>query len=168
MRNNRYTKLFTLALCVVIGSIEIKAQSAVLATGGDATGNGGSVAYSVGQAAYTYMSGEEGSVNLGVQQPHFVIKVDTDEPGDKISAAVFPNPANDAVALTIDQQIIDDITKKDLSFSLYDMDGTLIMQQDIVAPLTNVSLENLPDAVYVLRITSNHEEVKAFKIIKTN
>jgi hypothetical protein len=38
--------------------------------GGEATGSGGSVSYSVGQVVYTTNTGINGSVAQGVQQPY--------------------------------------------------------------------------------------------------
>ena len=44
------------------------AQDAIPATGGDATGSGGSASYTVGQIGYTTNTGTNGSVAEGVQQ----------------------------------------------------------------------------------------------------
>ena len=54
----------TVLLLLSIGALQ--AQEAVLSAGGNATGNGGSVSYSIGQVAYT-ASGTNGTVTQGVQ-----------------------------------------------------------------------------------------------------
>ena len=47
----------------------VQAQKVVLPSGGNATGSGGSVSYSIGQIAYSYQTGPSGSINQGVLQP---------------------------------------------------------------------------------------------------
>ena len=47
-----------------------QAQQATTATGGNASGSGGTVAYSVGQIFYTTNTGTTGSEAQGVQQPY--------------------------------------------------------------------------------------------------
>lgn len=168
MRTIPYSGI-TIPLLFAIFSISgMQSQSAVLSAGGDATGSGGSVAFSVGQVAYTHIDGEAGSVSLGVQQPHFVIMVDTDDPELKISVSAYPNPANDFVTLNLNLHNVDNGNYEKLSFRLYTVDGTQLLQQEIVSNVTKVSLENLPSATYVLRIVRNNTEVKTFKIFKSN
>ena len=65
MKNNKVI-LFLLLLGF---GLTAQAQQATTATGGDATGSGGSAAYSVGQIVYTTHTGTTGSVAQGVQQP---------------------------------------------------------------------------------------------------
>ncbi len=57
---------------LLLFSAGLHAQQATTAAGGDATGPGGSVAYSVGQVVYTTNSGTGGSVAEGVQQSYSV------------------------------------------------------------------------------------------------
>lgn len=45
------------------------AQQGNVAAGGDATGTGGSMSYSIGQVDYLMYSSEQGSLSLGLQQP---------------------------------------------------------------------------------------------------
>ena len=53
-----------------IGFNQVYAQQATTASGGDASGSGGSVAHSVGQTVYTTNTGSNGSVAQGVEQPY--------------------------------------------------------------------------------------------------
>ena len=54
-----------------LGLTGLQAQEAVLASGGDTSGSGGSISYSVGQVVYTTNTGTSGySVAEGVQQPY--------------------------------------------------------------------------------------------------
>ncbi len=55
-------------LCYPVYSIS--AQEVISASGGNATGSGGSVSYSVGQLFFMTHTGADGSVAEGVQQPY--------------------------------------------------------------------------------------------------
>ena len=72
----RYRKLkLSAALLLGFGLTGLQAQTSVNAIGGDATGSGGSVSYSVGQVVYTTNKGTNGSVVEGVQQPYEILVV---------------------------------------------------------------------------------------------
>ncbi len=164
---NRHKPLLTTAFFVTAGLAGIYAQNAVLTSGGDASGTGGTVAYSIGQIAYTSIDGEDGSMSLGVQQPNLVIMVGTEEPEITLSASIYPNPVNTSVNLTLDEpnQMSG---AESLSFGLYDINGKLLLQKDIVTTVTVIPMGNLTNALYILRVTNNNAEIKTFKIFKTN
>ena len=63
-------KKLTALLLLGIGFNQGYAQQATTASGGDASGSGGSVAHSVGQTVYTTNTGSNGSVAQGVEQPY--------------------------------------------------------------------------------------------------
>ena len=97
--HNRRTRCAIGLFVLLLGSMGIHAQSAVSASGGNATGSGGSVAYTIGQVTYTNFSGESGSISLGVQQPNLILTVGTQELDITLSASVFPNPASTSASL---------------------------------------------------------------------
>jgi hypothetical protein len=55
-----------IAFCIFRFGPAIRAQNAIPASGGNATGSGGSVSYTFGQVVYTTKSGTGGSVAQGV------------------------------------------------------------------------------------------------------
>jgi hypothetical protein len=70
-----------LFLCTV--PIAMYAQDTTPASGGNATGTGGSVSYTIGQIVYTTNSGTNGSLSQGVQQPYEISLVTgIEEPSD--------------------------------------------------------------------------------------
>ena len=143
------------------------AQNAVLSAGGDATGTGGSLAYSVGQPSYTNYDGESGSMNLGVQQPYIVIMVGTEEPDIRLTTTIYPNPVTTSVNLQMDKNNpVLDLT--DYSFNLYNVNGKMILHQEITATSTAIPMENLGDGIYLLSVIHKNSEIKTFKIFKTN
>ena len=145
----------------------LMAQSAVGATGGNATGNGGSASYTIGQVAYTNFSAEGGSVSLGVQQPNLFLTVGTGDLDITLSASVFPNPASSSTSLKLEGQNASTV-EDGLAYSLYDLNGKLILQQSIQSTLTSIPMDKLTEGVYVLQVTRKNIEIKSFKVFKTN
>ncbi|MGB4204111.1 MAG: T9SS type A sorting domain-containing protein [Bacteroidales bacterium] len=67
-------KKYLILLCFLIFSaIAIVAQQGIVAAGGDATGAGGSMSYSIGQIDYLAYTSAQGSINPGVQQTWFIV-----------------------------------------------------------------------------------------------
>jgi len=142
-------------------------QEAILSSGSDASGTGGNVAYSVGQAAYAHFSSQEGQVSLGVQQPYLVIVVGNDDPVSTISVVMYPNPVKTFGVLELSGQKVA-MHPNTCSCQLYDIFGRLLLQQDIVDHTTHVPMEQFENAVYFLKVICQNAEIKTFKVIKTN
>ena len=97
--------LLTIPLFFGSGLLNLIGQTTVGAAGGDTSGPGGTVGYSVGQVAYTNFAGESGSINLGVQQPYDIIMVSNTEPEIDLKATIFPNPTVAFVQLTLNETV---------------------------------------------------------------
>ncbi len=144
----------------------IKAQNELLTTGGDISGSGGSVAFSIGQTVYTNYEGAGGQTSLGVQQPYVIVTA-TNEPGKLFSANIYPNPANSSIQLKLEKNI-PAANLENLSYSLYDINGRLVLSDEIINEITSIPIGNLGNALYLLRITRDNSEILSFKIFKTN
>ncbi len=138
------------------------AQKNTVATGGEATGSGGTVSYSVGQIDYEQISGSSGTVTLGVQQPFeiFVLGVN-DHPNIQIEMAVFPNPTRSNLTLRLGG-----LPNEGMHLILYDLMGRSIYKDRILSDETQIPMESLATSAYILRIVENNTLLKTFKIIK--
>ena len=146
-----------------LGLTGLQAQTSVNATGGNASGIGGSASYSVGQLAYTTNTGTNGSVSEGVQQP-FEISVVTgieEAKGINLSVTAYPNPTTDYLTLSIA-----DFDASKLSYQLYDMNGKLLQNEKITGNQTSIVMSNLVPATYFVKVIQGNKEFKTFKIIK--
>lgn len=161
MRHKRLK--FSAVLLLVFGLTGLQAQESVNATGGIATGSGGSSSYSVGQIVYTTSTGSNGSVAQGVQQPFeiSVITVIEETKEINLSTSAYPNPTTDLLSLSVDN-----LEVSNLSYQLYDIDGKLLQSKKITDSQTNIVMSNLVPATYFLKVIQNKKEVKTFKIIK--
>ena len=139
-----------------------QAQQSSNSAGGDATGNGGSVAYSVGQIVYTTHTGSTGSVAQGVQQAYVISSVGINETELNSSLSLFPNPIVDNLTLQIS-----DFNKEKLSYLLFDTEGKLLTNGQVIAKLTQINTASLPPATYFIKVLNQeNKQVESFKIIK--
>ncbi len=146
-----------------LGLTGVQAQEAVTATGGDASGGGGTVSYSVGQVFYATNTGAIGSVAQGVQQPHEISVVTgiAEAKGINISVSAYPNPTTDFLTLSINEFDI-----SNLAYQLFNINGKLLQNEKITGNHTSIVMSNLVPASYFVKVIQGNKEVKIFKIIK--
>ncbi|OFZ21296.1 MAG: hypothetical protein A3D92_14225 [Bacteroidetes bacterium RIFCSPHIGHO2_02_FULL_44_7] len=137
------------------------AQQNTVASGGDASGSGGSVSYSIGQIDYITESGSGGSATQGVQQPYEIF-VGFEELTVDLQANLFPNPA----ALSVQLQFGNWTDFESPRFEMTDDRGRLLFSGEIVSAETSISLAELPNAPYFVRLIANETLVKNFKLVK--
>ncbi len=148
-------KTATIFLLLLAGFGSLQAQQAVVSSGGDATGSGGSVSYSIGQVADT--------TSQGVQQPYEFATVGVqDHTAISLYCSVYPNPVSTYVILKID---LPDLLN--LRYELYDMSGRLLLSNTVTNTQTTIPMENLSAAVYMLKVTDKNNILETFKIIKS-
>lgn len=152
---------FFLMLLLVPISL-LKAQSAVLATGANATGSNGSVSYSVGQAAYL-VKGSSGQVSEGVQQVYEITTLATNEISNATEEGIllYPNPFKDYLYLDFTTNNF-----KGSEYQLFDAQGKLIKTDKISQSKSEFNFSYLPSAMYIIRINQEGKNIKTFKIIK--
>ncbi|AUC75683.1 T9SS type A sorting domain-containing protein [Olleya sp. Bg11-27] len=154
-------KKTTLVAGLLLCSQLIYSQEAILGSGGDAAGAGGSSSYSVGQLVYTTITGD-GTVAQGVQQSIELFTLSNPELTTvKLSAVTYPNPTSDYVVLAIR-----DINLSDLSYALYDIQGRTVLKGLVSEETTQITMQDLEVATYILKLNQNNKELKSFKIIK--
>lgn len=156
-------KVFALAgLLLSIGLLQLQAQNNSVTAGGDASGSGGSISYSIGQVDYIQATGSGGTANQGVQQPIEIYVLGNDEFSNiELSAVIFPNPTSNYVTLSIN-----DMYTNELSFTVVDVNGRKIVSEQIRSAQTIVPFEHLQASMYLLSVMNGNSLLKTFKIIK--
>ena len=120
-----------------------QAQQATLSSGGMATGSG-SVAYSIGQIAYTTATNASGSITQGVQQPIEIYTLGVDDfVNISLIMKAYPNPTQGDLTLEIT-----DLKLENLTFQLIDLQGRSIENRKIANTNETIKMENLPSATY--------------------
>lgn len=158
----RKTHSIVFMLCLTALVFNLQAQEAIPASGGEASGSGGTASYSIGQVVYSTSNGSNGSVAEGVQLPYQITVIsglDTEHINLKCTA--YPNPASDHLYLSLEN-----FDEKGLEYCLIGPTGNVLDLQKIKADHTRISLSELSPATYFLKISESGKELKTFKIIK--
>lgn len=157
-------KKYVLFIAIILSFSSMIAQNAVVTNGGEATGPGGQVSFSIGQLTFQHEIGSNGSVLEGVQQPYEISVVGIDEnPEIVLDAVVYPNPTMHSVVLRIDTENVTEA----YDVLLCDVTGKVLKTLKVTDVKTLIEMETLPEGVYFLKIFNQNQSVKTFKIIKS-
>ena len=159
-------RILTLCCCLLgLGTTTLFAQQGNVAVGGNASGTGGAVSFSIGQIFYSSPSAANYSIVQGLQQPYeisVVSGIGEKEAGISLAASVYPNPSVDKFTLKVE-------TGKwtNLTYVLYDVNGKLLSQNKVESEETQIEVAHLASAQYFLKVSDGIKEIKTFKIIKS-
>ncbi|MEX1191922.1 MAG: T9SS type A sorting domain-containing protein [Brumimicrobium sp.] len=143
-------------------ALQLQAQEATVSSGGDLSGSGGSVSYTIGQVSYNYYSGSNGNISEGVQQIEIEPTTSLDENQFDIDFNLYPNPASDHIIVeTADLSNLDDA-----NYNMYNSEGKIVTKGGVSTTTTLVDISELPKSTYYLKIIVDDQIVKSFKIIK--
>jgi hypothetical protein len=155
-------KKIVLLIIFILVFLAVKAQETVPVSGGQATGIGGTISYTIGQLVYTNPSTAAGSLNQGIQQSiEFVTLSNPELTAVTLKALTYPNPTTDFIILSLK-----DANLTGLSYTMYDLLGRLVNKGTVATFETKIGMKGLPIGVYILRVQQNNKKMKTFKIIK--
>lgn len=155
-------KKITLIIVLFCATQLVNAQETITVSGGEATGAGGTVSYTIGQLIYTNPTTAVGSLNQGIQQSiEFVTLSNPELTAVTLKALTYPNPTTDFIILSLK-----DANLTGLSYTMYDLLGRLVNKGTVATFETKIGMKGLPIGVYILRVQQNNKKMKTFKIIK--
>lgn len=136
------------------------AQETVLSSGGDGTGSGGSISYSIGQIAYLSAEDPPYSLTEGVQQ---VFDTSTGIEELEASVKIFPNPVQDFLQIRLQ-----DLQGGNESYRyvLYDMHGKILQAARLLLPRHSLDIAELSQGMYHLSIRDKNNRISSFQFLK--
>lgn len=153
--------LYLVLVNIVLSNIAFS-QVSTNATGGTASGNGGTVTYSIGQVLFEQANNGEFLITQGIQHAYEIYTNEKEEIKSSFSFNVYPNPTSDNLTIFIKEGIVDK-----QYCQLYDALGKLLIKESINSNYTQISLSNLPTAAYNLCIyNKENQKVQSYTIIK--
>ena len=159
-------KRIFLTLACYVGCGFAVAQSDIITTGGEATGNGGIVSYTIGQIAVQQTDNQNVSISEGVQQPYEIQTIGVDNyPNIVLDAMVYPNPTANRLTLKIND--VETFHETSLRATLHNTNGQYICSLDVTIPQTDIDMTALSAGTYFLRVTDGQTTLKTFKVVKT-
>ncbi|MDO9187002.1 MAG: T9SS type A sorting domain-containing protein [Bacteroidia bacterium] len=163
-RSQPITKVILMFCLVSFGLGSVVAQENTDAMGGMLYGPAGTVSYSIGQIDYETATGSGGNITEGLQQPYEIMILSGIEENDiNLTFSLFPNPTADLVVLSVQNSV-----PLNLTCSLFNIEGKLIEKREVNSSQTTITMSDLANGAYLLKVLRKSTEVKIFKIIKNN
>jgi hypothetical protein len=151
-----------LLACFLLSIQLIYSQEAVSASGGEATGSGGTSSYTVGQLLYSTNTGSNVSIIQGVQQSIELLTLSNLElTALTLSAVTYPNPTSDYIVLALRNSQL-----TDLSYVICDLQGRIVRKGSVQQQDTTIAMQTLAIGAYILKVNQDNHALKSFKIIK--
>ena len=155
-------KKIVLLIIFILVFVAVKAQETIPVSGGQATGLGGTISYTIGQLVYTNPSTGAGSLNQGIQKSiEFITLSNPELTALTLNAVTYPNPTSESIILALKAGKL-----TGLSYIMYDLLGRFVSKGRVTQTETKIAMESLPLGVYILRVQQKNQELKTFKIIK--
>ena len=160
MRNKTLQITFSSLFFVLFG-IDAFAQSDIVPMGGTATGNGGTVTYTIGQIAVQSYGEGSTSISEGVQQPYEIQTIGIDNyPGITLNAMVYPNPTLGNVQLTMNN------VQLEVEVRVFDLNGKFLFSKKIEGETTVIPMVELATGTYFVNVLNGTQVLKSFKVVK--
>ena len=147
-----------LVLFSLLTTLSVSAQE-VVATQGDSYSNAsGNIDFTIGEVIIN--TGTDGSNDLtqGFHQTNWNF-VGLEDHAPSYEATIFPNPTEDV--LNIRTSMYENVT-----YTLYDAKGKLVMQDILSAEQTPIQVSQLAPGSYSLTLNNQTQNLKTFKLIK--
>ncbi len=153
--------IYTIIICISCVTT-LFSQAGQTASGGVATGINGSISFSVGQIDYITATSLNGTITQGIQQPYeLFIVTEVNEKNLELDVSAYPNPILDQLFIFIENEEI-----KNMSYTINDVCGNLIVEEKILNQNTSVFMNDFVNGVYFIKIFKNSAIAKTFKLIK--
>jgi len=156
MQNSKiiFTLFFTFCFTTVLRSQEI-----ITASGGFDNANNFNISWTVGEPVSETVSTGDNTLTQGFQQSKIIITTKIINPEINFRIHSYPNPSNECIVLYVEKT-------SGLSYKLYDLYGKLMFHNNIENSYSKIFLNELPSAIYFLKVADKNKEYMSFKIIK--
>ena len=153
-------KKHTLVLFSLFATISVSAQE-VIATQGDSYSNASAnIDFTIGEVIID--TGTDGTNDLtqGFHQTNWNF-VGLEDFAPNYEAIIFPNPTEDVLNIRTS-------TFENVTYTLYDAQGKLVMQDVLSAEQTPIQVSQLAPGSYSLTLNNQTQNLKTFKLVKSH
>lgn len=153
--------LFISLMCLFITS---KGQSITNELIGSAGGSFPTMDWSVGEVMTETFVSAEIILTQGFHQDVFSSETNTENISyPKDDFLLYPNPAIDKMYLKINTRNFED---SNLQLIMLDITGQVIYRDNSLSEMNYINIHNITEGFYIIKILSNENIIKTFKIIK--
>ena len=160
-------RLYSILILFIAFSTSLFAQDldhyVIGSDGGHSRNNQFSLDYTIGEVVTEFGEDTLNNVHLtqGFQQTMLSI-VSVEEHIEEIEIGVYPNPAVDYLNVSIPK------LQEDMKFALYDMQGKLIEQQNILSSSFKIGFNQMSTGSYLLVFSSKDQRIKTLQVQKSH
>jgi hypothetical protein len=153
-------KKHTLFVFSLISTLAATAQE-VVSTQGDSYSNGtANIDFTIGEVVIN--TGTDGTNDLtqGFHQTNWNFLGVVDH-APNYEATIFPNPTSEVLNIRTS-------TFENVTYTLYDAQGKLVLQDKLSAEQTSIQVSQLTPGSYSLILNNRTQNLKTFKLVKTH
>ena len=148
----------TLLFLTLLTTITVTAQE-VVSTQGDSYSNGtGSIDFTIGEVIINTGTDGTNDITQGFHQTNWNF-VGLEDFAPNYEAIIFPNPTQDVLNIRTS-------TFENVTYTLYDAQGKLVMQNILSGEQTPIQVSQLAPGSYSLTLNNETQNLKTFKLIK--
>jgi hypothetical protein len=152
--------LFFLIFPLCISAQEIS-QEVISSSGYYSEGSSGQLSWTLGDLAVETYSTEEVSLTQGFQQPFYEVTTAFENLECNFLIQVYPVPSSDFITVEFNE------LQNNLKVILYNLQGEIILIQQVESKTITLDLNNLSPSEYILKILNNENILlKSYKIVK--
>jgi len=149
---------FTFIFFLLLISEGVSAQEVVATQGDSYTNSSGSIDFTVGEVVIN--TGTDGATDLtqGFHQTNWNF-VSAEDHVRGYEAIIFPNPTSDILNIRTS-------TFENVTYTLYDALGKLVLQDKLSSTQTPIQVSQLAPGAYSLTLNNDTQNLKTFQLIK--
>ena len=148
----------TIVFLSLLSTLSVSAQE-VVATQGDSYSNASAnIDFTIGEVIIDTGTDSNNDITQGFHQTNWNF-VGLEDYAPNYEATIFPNPTEDVLNIRTD--MFDNVT-----YTLYDSQGKLVMQNILSAEQTSIQVSQLAPGSYSLTLNNETQNLKTFKLIK--
>ena len=144
----------------LFATISVSAQE-VVSTQGDSYSNaGGNIDFTIGEVIINTGTNGINDLTQGFHQTNWNF-VGLEDHAPSYEAIIFPNPTSEVLNIRTS-------TFENVTYTLYDAQGKLILQDKLSAEQTPIQVSQFAQGSYSLTLSNKTQNLKIFKLIKTH
>ena len=150
----------TLVLFSLFASLAVTAQEVVSTQGESYSNASASIDFTIGEVIINTETAVTNEITQGFHQTNWNF-LGLEDYAPNYEAIIFPNPTSDVLNIRTS-------TFENVTYTLYDAQGKLLMQDILSAEQTPIQASHLAPGSYKLTLNNETQNLKTFKLIKTH
>ena len=153
-------KKSTIVLFSLFATLTVSAQEVVATQGESYSNASANIDFTIGEVVINTGTDGTNDITQGFHQTNWNFLGVEDHALD-YEATIFPNPTEDVLNIRTS-------TFENVTYTLYDAQGKLVMQDILSAEQTPIQVSQLAPGSYSLTLNNETQNLKTFKLVKTH